>query len=197
MEQDKSADRRKDFLLAMYGQMWGNINRHILVIWQSVAALLGAFAVFALIEKRVLPVDIACTLLVIICGWVMAHVIDANYWFARNIHIISNIERQFLIRSDVQNILPYFAEPRKPSTLDHLGVQRALAVAVFFLIILWHFLTRVAPGFGLPLSDFDVFRAFPYIASLIAGALLVCFSRKQKRTYEDLQRDSPGAEVTA
>jgi hypothetical protein len=197
MEQDKNTDRRKDFLLAMYGQMWGNINRHILVIWQSVAALLGAFAVFALIEKRVLPVDIACTLLVIICAWVMAHVIDANYWFARNIHIIANIERQFLIKSDVQNILPYFAEPRKASTLDHLGVQRALAVAVFLLIILWHFLTRVVPGFRLPLSDFDVFRAFPYVVSLLAGVMLVGFTGKQKRTYAKLLKDSPGATLAA
>jgi hypothetical protein len=196
MEQDEIADRRKDFLLAMYSQMWGNINRHILVIWQSVGALLGAFTVFALIEKRVIPVDIACTLLVIICAWVFAHVIDANFWFARNIHIIGNIESQFLLPSDAQNILPYFAKPREESILDHLGVQGILAGAVFLLIILWHFLTRVMPGFGLPLEDFDVFRAFPYVASSIAGVLLVWFYRKQKGTYEDLRQQSPGARVT-
>lgn len=196
MEHDKSADRRKDFLLAMYGQMWGNINRHILVIWQSVAALLGAFAVFALIEKRVLPVDIACTLLVIICAWVVAHVIDANYWFARNIHIIANIERQFLTKGDVQNILPYFAEPRKVSTLDHLAVQRALAVGVFLLIMLWHFVTRVVPGFGLPFREFDIFRAFPYAVSLVAAVMLFRFARKQRKTYTKLLRDSPGAPLT-
>jgi hypothetical protein len=84
MENREGSERRDAFLLAMYNQMWGNIDRHILVIWQSVGALLGAFAVLALTEKHVLPIDLACSLMVVICAWVTAHVIDANNWFARN-----------------------------------------------------------------------------------------------------------------
>lgn len=42
---------REDLLLKMYDQMFNDINRHIMVVWQSVGVLVGAFAVFALVEK--------------------------------------------------------------------------------------------------------------------------------------------------
>jgi hypothetical protein len=192
MEDVVSSKRRDDFLLAMYNQMWGNINRHILVIWQSVGALLGAFAVLALIEKHVLPIDLACSLIVVICAWVAAHVIDANYWFARNLLIIANIERQFLTVEDLQNIHPYFRAHRKPSLLDHLLVQACLAASVFLLIASWHFLTRVATGFDLPWNDFEPLRALPYLVTCASVILLVLFKNKQKALYDKLRRDSPG-----
>jgi hypothetical protein len=183
--------RRDDFLIAMYNQMWGNIDRHILVIWQSVGALIGAFAVLALVEKNVLPVDWACSLMVVICAWVAAHVIDANYWFTRNLVIIINIERQFLLSKDLQDIHPYFRDHRRP-TLDHLVVQRCLAASVFLLIGGWHFSTRVAPGLASPWRNFEFSRALPYVVALIAAVLLIVFNRKQKKSYEKLLRKSPG-----
>lgn len=76
MEDTSIKEARREFLIAMYQQMWGNIERHILVIWQSVAALLGAFAVLALIKEEIFPMDLACTLIVVACAWVGAHVID-------------------------------------------------------------------------------------------------------------------------
>jgi hypothetical protein len=183
--------RRDDFLLAMYNQMWGNIDRHILVIWQSVGALIGAFAVLALIEKHVLPMDLACSLMVVICAWVAAHVIDANYWFTRNLVIIINIERQFLLAEDLHDIHPYFRDHRKP-TLDHLVVQGFLAASVFLLIVGWHFCTRVATGFDLPWRNFDILRALPYVVTLIAAVFLIVLKRKQKKSYDKLLRKSPG-----
>lgn len=84
---------RRDFLLAMYGQLMNDINRHIVVVWQSVGVLFGAFAVFALVEKQIVSLDIATSLIVILCTWVIAHVYDAGYWYNRNLVIIANIER--------------------------------------------------------------------------------------------------------
>jgi hypothetical protein len=43
---------RSDFLLKMYDQMFNDIDTHILVVWQSVAVVVGAFAVLADIQKR-------------------------------------------------------------------------------------------------------------------------------------------------
>ena len=175
----------------MYNQMWGNIDRHILVIWQSVGALISAFAVLALTEKNVLPIDLACSLMVVICAWVAAHVIDANYWFTRNLVIIINIERQFLFAKDLQDIHPYFRDHRRP-TLDHLAVQGYLAASVFLLIAGWHFSTRVAPGFASPWCSFEFSRALPYLVAGIAAVLLLFFKRKQEESYEKLLRKSPG-----
>jgi hypothetical protein len=179
----------------MYRELWGNINRHILVIWQSVAALLAAFTVFALIEKKVLPIDLACALLVLICAWVGAHVIDANYWFARNVHIITNVERQFLSGDDAKLIHPYFLKHRKPTVLDHLSVQAWLAGGIFTLIVGWHFTTRIAPGFCTSFANFQPARVLPYGVSVVAGVLLVVLHKKQKRAIKRLLRDSPGSPV--
>jgi hypothetical protein len=195
MEEAQITTRRDTFLLAMYAQMWGNINRHILVIWQSVAALLGAFAVFALIEKNVIPFDLACALLVLICAWVGAHVIDANYWFARNLLIIGNIERQFLSANDTRLIHPYFAEDHKPRALDHLTVQAWFAGGVFLLIAGWHFCTRVVPGFSARWSGFEFMRTLPYIVALVTTVLMSVFLLKRKKAYTKLLRKSPGAPV--
>jgi hypothetical protein len=196
MDNRECSERRDAFLLAMYNQMWGNINRHILVIWQSVGALLSAFAVLALIEKNVLPVDLACSLMVVICAWVAAHVIDANFWFTRNLVIIINIERQFLSAKDLHDIHPYFKDHRKPK-LDHLVVQGFLAASVFLLIAGWHFSTRVAPGFDMPWRNFEFFRALPYVVALVAAGLLILFKQKQKASYEALLRKSPGISIDA
>src|SRR5437773_7456899 len=126
---------RTQFLLEMYKQMWSNINRHIVVVWQSVSVLLGTFAVFALVEKRVVSLDFASALMVVIAAWLAAHVIDANYWYNRNLAIIVNIERQFLTVEDLRLIHPYFGSPRRTTILDHLKIQAVLAGGVYILVI--------------------------------------------------------------
>src|SRR5262245_16570834 len=109
-EKGDKAKRRSDFLIAMYGKLMNDINRHIVVVWQSVGVLFGAFAVFALVEKQVISLDIAASLIIFLCAWVIAHVYDAGYWYNRNLVIIANIERQFLRRSDLRDIHYYFGK---------------------------------------------------------------------------------------
>src|ERR1700733_12699076 len=91
---------RSDFLIAMYNQMMNDINRHIIVVWQAVGVLFGAFAVLALVEKQIITMDVAASLIIILCIWVIAHVYDSSYWYNRNLVIIANIERQFLRHED-------------------------------------------------------------------------------------------------
>jgi hypothetical protein len=117
------ADRR-DFLLKMYDQMFNDINTHILVVWQSVAVVVGAFAVFALVEKAVISADVAAALILLLCGWLIAHLYDASYWYNRNLVIIANIERQFLSSADLKGIHYDFGKHRaKSAMLTHLRIQ--------------------------------------------------------------------------
>ena len=60
---------RSDFLIAMYNQLMNDINRHIVVVWQSVTALLGAFAAWSLIEKNIISLDVAVTFIIVIAIW--------------------------------------------------------------------------------------------------------------------------------
>ena len=52
-------ERRDELLLKMYDQMFNQINTHILVVWQSVGVLVGAFAILALTEKQFISMNVA------------------------------------------------------------------------------------------------------------------------------------------
>src|SRR6266478_1519931 len=124
-EEQYAEKRRDQFLIAMYGEVWNNINRHLTVMWESAAILAGAFALLALVEKHALPPDLASSLVVLLSAWFIAHTYDANTWFNRNLAIVTNIERQFLRAEDSTQIHYYFTKHRDPENmLDHLLVQR-------------------------------------------------------------------------
>jgi hypothetical protein len=186
---------RRDFLLAMYGQLMNDINRHIIVVWQSVGVLFGAFAVFALVEKQVISLDVATSLIVFLCTWVIAHVYDAGYWYNRNLVIIANIERQFLRPSDLREIHYYFGRHRKTGALiTHLEIQMYLALGVALLVLTTHFFTIVLPvwqkekvGTGL--------MYLPWAATLIGLAFWGWSKRKFATRYKIFIANSPGKEI--
>jgi hypothetical protein len=187
---------RKEFLLKMYDQMFNDINTHILVVWQSVGVVVGAFAVFALVEKNIIPMDYACTLMVTLCAWLFANLYDASYWYNRNLVIIANIERQFLSSDDLKEIHYYFGKHREKSAmLTHLRIQYALGLGIASLFILYHFIGRVLPGVHSPIGGFELSRSLPYIAAA-AWAIFLWFLRKNRiESYQEFLENSPGIEV--
>jgi hypothetical protein len=190
------AARRKDFLLQMYNQMFANINRHILVVWQGVAVLVGAVALFALVEKEILSFDLACSFFVLLIGWFVAHVIDASAWFNRNLAIMTNIEREFLSDGDLRLIHYYFGKHRPQNRMiSQFGIQIAFSLSLAILVLGTHLVIRILPGFTLTFSHFDWKRGLPYIVLLVTTRYLFTFWRKTKRDYAELLENSPGRSV--
>jgi len=72
---------REDFLLEMYKQLCNEMDRHIKATWQIVGVLLSTFAVFALIEKKVISPDIAVAIIIAVCELSIAIIIEANFWY--------------------------------------------------------------------------------------------------------------------
>jgi hypothetical protein len=189
-----SVENRKEFLLKMYEQLWNNINRHILVPWQSVAVLISTLAVFALLEKKLISLDIASTFILIISSWQTAHVLDSSHWVNRNLLIIGNIERQFLAKEDLRYIHYYFGKHRNGSMFDNFRIQFLLGIAISGLILIYHLENRVLPGIGSPLSDFEIMRCLPYIILIICIILITKLYRKNRKKYRELLKKSPGIE---
>ena len=104
--------KRPEFLIEIYKQIMADINRHIVVVWQSIGVLLGSFAIMGLAEKKVLSLDFAAGLFIAICAWSLALLIDSSYWYNRNLCIIANIERLFLRSEDLQQVHYYFGAHR-------------------------------------------------------------------------------------
>jgi hypothetical protein len=190
-------DDRKTFLIEMYRQMFADINRHMTVVWQAVSVVVGAFAILALVEKQIVPIDIAISLIIILCAWMYAHMLDGGYWYNRNLVIIANIERQFLERSDLHDIQYYFGKHRsaKNKMISYFRVQAGLAVAIGSLVILFHFLTRVVPGFDSEIGAFDAPRLLPYAAAIGSIVFCVRFAGDRRESYQNFRKNSPGIEV--
>lgn len=187
---------RKEFLVHVYNQMFNDINRHILVVWQSIGTLVGAFALLSLVEKNIISLDVAAALIVLIGTWLLAHLHDAAYWYNRNLVIIANIERQFLKKQDLKQIHYYFGKHRRDNKmLTHLKIQYYLGVSLVSLVAIYHFFMRVLPGIGSPWRNFEPERCLPYLAFVSGFILLVYLWSKRKANYEEFLRNSPGISV--
>jgi len=187
---------REEFLIEVYRQMMNDINRHIMVVWQSVGVLVGAFALFALVEKQVVSADIACSIIVLLCGWLWAHLVDAGYWYNRNLAIISNIERQFLVRDDLRNIHYYFGSHRKNNKMiTHLRIQLALGLGLGSLVVIYHFTSRVMPGMTAGATP-DPQRALPYAVAIAVLIYCLQLGRARRTAYEEFLENSPGVPVS-
>lgn len=190
---DKS-EVRNELLLKMYDQMFNDINRHILVVWQAIGVVIGAFAVFSLTDKELVPIDVAVALVVLLCGWMVAQLYDSAYWYNRNLVIIANIEKEFLTVEDLSHIHFYFGSHRKKNKMiGHLRIQRYLGVTISALVMLYHFqAARIWHGFSLPLSALNTYKTLPYLA-LLAAALFVNRVRNEREdAYAEFIKRSPG-----
>jgi hypothetical protein len=189
---------RQKLLLQMYDQMFNDINRHIMVVWQSVGVLVGAFAIFALAEKQVVSIDVAAALIILIAGWQLAHLYDAGYWYNRNLAIIANIERQFLGKSDLKEIHYYFGKHRPDNAMiTHLRIQFMLGLGVASLVIIFHFLNRVLPGIGTPWTTFHFQPTLPYLTAAVMAVYLFRLRRQRNASYEEFIKNSGGIDVEA
>ena len=127
---------RKKLLIELYNQLWNSINARLAFIWQSIGILISASAVFILTERNIISLDIASTIIILITMWFLAHVIDASFWYDRNLAIIANIERQFLNEEDARLLFPYFLSHPKSTGM---GIQAILGIGIGLIILMYHF----------------------------------------------------------
>jgi hypothetical protein len=188
---------RKEFLLKMYSELCNEINRSIQLGWRAVGVFVGAFALFALVEKEIITRDIATSLMILLATWATAHIFNTNYWYNRNLAIIANIEKQFLINSDLKHIQYYFGKHRESkSILQDVKIQLALNIGIVSLIILYHFITRVYPGILQPsLYTFDIAGVLPYIFLGLSVFYIITTQKKLVSKFEEFKKNSPGISI--
>ena len=189
-------DDRKELLFKMYDQMFNDIDTHILVVWQSVTVLVGAFAIFALTEKKIISLDVTVSLILLLCGWLLAHIQDAGYWYNRNLAIIANIEKQYLDPSDQRAVHYYFGKHRADNKMiTHLRIQYALGIGIGVIVLAFHFLTEVSPHFSTSFRDFKIAPAMPYGMTIAVALYLWNLAARCERKYEEFLENSPGKEI--
>jgi len=192
-------EKRDEFLIKMYEQMFNDIDRHHKIVWQVIGVLIGSFAFIALAEKGIIPIDIAVSVVVLLSLWVIAHVYDSNYWYNRNLVIISNIERQFLKVSDLKDIQYYFGEHRDKNAIQtSLKIQLYIAWGIIAIFLIYHFLTRIYSGLFLTWenSTIDWIRLLPYVTAIVFYFVLVKWiKKKREKNYIEFLTNSPGKTI--
>lgn len=172
-----------------------DINRHIVVVWQSIATLGAAVATFSLVKDNILSSDVATSIVLIACIWLIAHVFDASYWYNRNLVIIANIERQFLKNSDQRDIHYYFGKHRpKNSMISHLRIQMYLGIAIGLLVMLSNFIEKIVPIIC-KTSIFELQNLLPWLVFGIGVIVLYNSHKKSVGKYSEFLENSPGIEV--
>ncbi len=185
-------DERKEFLTKVYEQMFNDIDRHHKIVWEIIGVLISAFAVLALIEKQIIPIDMATGIIILLACWVLAHVHDSNYWYNRNLAIITNIERQFLKQKDLKEIHYYFGKHRdKNSIQTSLKIQQYFCWAIIIIFMTYHFCRSIVPKIELELLG----KIIPYAILLVGMYFVNRIKNKRIEDYEEFLQNSPGKEI--
>ncbi len=189
-------EKRADFLLEMYKQMLNDINRHIMVIWQSITVLAATLSLFSLLKDNIIQREIVISVITMASFWSWGHVIDASYWYNRNLAIIANIERLFLEREDLRRVHYYFGSHRKTNNMIfHLKMQRALAWGVLLVAWLTYLDTNI---YSKLLSNTWTWTELtPVVVTILGLGFIIYVSSNRRKSYENFIENSPGISVDA
>jgi hypothetical protein len=196
-------DRRDEFLIEVYRQCSAHLDRHIMIPWQSVGVIGAAIAVFLLEGpldkgKATSELDFVISVAVVLCVWLCANLYDANNWFDRNLHIIANIERQFLNLTDLIEIHPFFGQHRferdghQARLLRHFKIQFAMAVAIWVLVLAYHYSQRL---YGMVDATLCSARSLPYFITGIGIAYVYWIRTRTSSDTARLFKASPGKKL--
>lgn len=191
-----NADYRKQFLIKYYSELWGSINRNIVTMWQSISIVIAAFAILGLVEKQIIELSVAVSLMVLLILWFAAHLIDASYWFNRNLVIIENVERQFLTKKDLKDIQFYFGNHRPGNRIiRYFVIQLGLGFGLLFITLSFHILKTFFPSayFVWPTNPLDY---LPYLILFVGLILLGWHIRSRNSAYDEILRKSPGRKTS-
>jgi hypothetical protein len=110
-------DRRADFLLKLYEQLWKSIEREQGDLWKFIGFFAATFVSNVAIKRTDVDTRIALLFLIATPTWGINIVISSWKWFERNRMMIINIEKEFLAPEDVGRILPRTYHERRAERL--------------------------------------------------------------------------------
>lgn len=136
-KKDINSDKMShEFMMHMYDQMFTTIDRRHKNIWEMVIAIGGGIGILKIFSSEYgFYFDIAVIGYIIGLFWILARLIDANYWCNRNLFIIYEIERQLLDGSE-ENLFSGFRDKNRISENKYGTTIKIQIYFVLFIILL-------------------------------------------------------------
>ena len=176
-------------LIEMYSQLMHDVNRHIVIVWQSICMLIAAITAFALIKDNLFSLDMAASVALIACIWLLVHVYDSSFWYNRNTAIIANIEKQFLRQDDSGAMKSFFSENQPKGVYISHCIQRALGMSVAILVLGFQFYETILPIL-LARTDFEAFNSAPWFIAACGILIWVIKAHSNVKKYDDFIKSS-------
>lgn len=185
-KKDINSDKMShEFMMHMYDQMFTTIDRRHKNIWEMVIAIGGGIGILKIFSYECgFYFDIAVIGYIIGLFWILARLIDANYWCNRNLFIIHEIERQLLDGSE-ENLFSDFRDKNRISE-NKYGTTIKIQIYFVLFIILLTVLSYLSLKFYLFEELFTNWRFYliMFILSLSAIPALKTFF-KRKNDFEN------------
>ena len=203
MEEDEKiySIKRKDFLSISCNNLYDSINTHYKFSWEIAILFISSLAVFINHQcgKEELT-DYITTICLSIAMWAIAHIYESNFWYRRNIAIISNIERQFLYKEDSKEILHFFNKSsKKYSVIDSLKINLVLVIFISVILLIYHISYRLIPFCNNSTGEHNcscLSIFLPYLSLIVLYCYLVQPTKtKREKDYDDFIMNSPGINI--
>lgn len=166
-------DRRDQFLLHLYDNLWDSIDRSESGVWQFVGLNAALFAVIALMWTEQLPKDVAGFIGLVIVFWGINIVLNAGWWFNHNLNFVRNIELHFLTKQDYGRIWPIAYRTTRARTINTLNLVHLVAFIGLGIGLL--FLTGLSSRIiaftvvGIAITTFHYLRSRQRLMEFVAG----------------------------
>ncbi len=148
-------ERRHQFTLQYYNMAVRDLERHLGIGWQTIALVAGAAASWSLGYGGKLPLPIAVASAIAVGFWGLLNILDSNYWAARAIGFLANVESIYLYVDDAKTYNPYAGKHPPLKLLDSLKYQAYVAIAFILFSLVFYgeaILRRVEKFGGMPSS---------------------------------------------
>jgi len=100
-------EEKKIFLIEMYKHSWENVTRSERNLWQMISVYIAIITgVFVVLANVYLGMWIATMILLTFSFWTFCMILSSHLWVCRNMGLISNIEKEFLQKSDYGSLIP-------------------------------------------------------------------------------------------
>jgi hypothetical protein len=130
----------------------------------------------------------------LLIGWFLAHVYDSSNWYNRNLIIVTNIEKQFLLDSDAKEIHPFFKFPLHANNkmITHFTIQYKLGIGLGLAISLYWIAKIIQNNLGA--ANISIY--IPLAGIIIAAIYVNDIKKSRDKAYSDLVKLPPGKEIS-
>jgi hypothetical protein len=181
-----SATPREEFLLKMYEACWQNVTTAGDAVWKVFASYVAVFAGLSFAGPFI-GIEGFLLLVIVFSGFGMIVCLNGNLWFERNIGMISNIEKEFLLEMDYNVIIPKKWQQHEPSFVTS---------EIWWVMFLLFLATAVVLNLVM-LPQLSFYQQFGVGADIVIMGVIVYFYYV---TYRDrdaaFQTDAPGKKLS-